>query len=183
MAVVNCSRVPGKVHMKYNYVGYGTCTGANIAFAGPLDCQYGCVGFGECAGACQFEAITMVNNFPVIDPEKCVACGACVKTCPKRIIELLPQNIRVYIPCSTKDKAKAVMAVCKAGCIHDKACIRKCPAKAISEENGIVTIDHKKCIEFGPECEEACIAACKKTHILQPFSVTESYKKLAQEAA
>jgi electron transport complex protein RnfB len=185
VAVVHCSRVPGKVHTKYNYVGYGTCSGANIAFSGPLDCQYGCVGFGECQGACNFEAITMVNNFPVIDPEKCVACGACVKTCPKRIIKLLPANARVFKPCSTKDAAKVTKAICKTGCITDKGCVRKCPAKAIVVERGVVTIDQKKCIEYGPSCEEVCISACKKIKIgiIQPFSVTESYKQLAQEAA
>jgi len=183
VAVVHCSRVPGDVHKKYNYVGYGTCSGANLAFCGPLECQYGCVGFGECAKACNFGAITMVNNFPVIDPAKCVGCGVCAKTCPKGIIHLLPKNARVFIPCSTRDAAKVTMKICKSGCIHDKACIRKCPAKAISEVKGVVTIDHKKCIEYGPECEEVCISACKKVHVLQRFSVTESYKKLAQKAA
>jgi len=183
VAVVHCSRIPGDVHKKYNYVGYGTCSGAELAFAGPVACQYGCVGFGECVGACNFDAITMVNDFPVIDPEKCVACGACVRTCPKEIIHLVPKNARVYIPCSTKDAAKVTMKICKSGCIPDKACIRKCPANAISEVDGVVTIDQKQCIEYGPSCEEVCISACKKIHILQPFSVTESYKMLAQKAA
>jgi electron transport complex protein RnfB len=183
VAVVHCSRIQGGVHRKYNYVGYGTCSGAELAFAGPVACQYGCVGFGECVGACNFDAITIVDDFPVINPEKCVACGACVRACPKKIIHLLPKNARVYIPCSTKDAAKVTMKICKTGCIHDKACIRKCPANAISEVDGIVTIDQKQCMEYGPSCEEVCIAACKKVHILQPFSVTESYKKLAQKAA
>ncbi len=185
VAVVHCSKVPGNVHDKYHYVGYGSCTGATLAFSGPLDCQYGCLGFGECVGACQFEAITMVNNFPVIDPEKCVACGICVKTCPKGIIKLIPQNARVFKPCSTKDTAKIVKAICKSGCITDKGCVRKCPAKAITVEDGVVTIDHKTCVEYGPSCEEACISACKKVKvgIIQPFSITESYNKLAQKAA
>jgi len=183
VAVVHCSRVPGDVHKKYSYVGYGTCTGADLAFSGPMECQYGCVGFGECANACQFGAITMVNNFPVIDPEKCVACGACVKTCPKRIIKLIPKNARVFIPCSTKDSAKVTMAICQAGCIHDKACIRKCPAEAISEVDGIVTVDQKKCIAYGPSCEEVCISACKKVNLVQSFTITETYKKLAQKKA
>jgi Na+-translocating ferredoxin:NAD+ oxidoreductase subunit B len=183
VAVVHCSRVQGNVGKKYNYVGYGTCSGANIAFAGPIACQYGCVGFGECKAACNFGAIEMVNDFPVIDPDKCVSCGACVKACPKRIIHLVPKSARVYIPCSTKDTAKETMAICKSGCIHDKACIRKCPAKAISEVNGVVTIDQKKCLDYGPSCEEVCISACSKVHILQPFSIAESHKKLAHEAA
>lgn len=171
VAVVHCSRVQGKVHVKYNYIGYGTCSGAALAFAGPLDCQYGCVGFGECAEVCPFNAITMVNNFPVVDPDECVACGSCVKACAKGIIQLLPKNARVFAPCSTKDSAKVTQAICKVGCIRDKACIKKCPAEAISEVNGVVTIDQKKCLEYGPDCEEKCIAACKKVHILQPFNL------------
>ena len=113
----------------------------------------------------------MVNNFPVVDPEECVACGTCVKACTKGIIELVPKDARVVIRCSTKDSAKATMAICKVGCIHDKACIRKCPAKAISEVDNVNVIDQKKCMEYGPDCKEVCIAACKKVHILQPFDL------------
>ena len=182
VAVVHCSKIQGNVHAKYNYIGYGTCSAANIAFAGPLDCQYGCLGFGECAEACPFEAITMIENFPVIDPDACVACGACVNTCPKDIIKLIPKGARVYIPCSTKDSPKVTMSVCKSGCIHDKACIRKCPADAISEIDGVVTVDHKKCMEYGPECEEVCISACKKIHILQRFELDQE-KRLKEAAA
>jgi electron transport complex protein RnfB len=183
VAVVRCSRVQGKVHLKYNYIGYGTCTGANLAFSGPLDCQYGCVGFGECAEACPFDAITMVNGFPLVDPDECVACGTCVKACAKGLIELVPKDARVVIRCSTKDSAKVTMAICKVGCIHDKACIRKCPAKAISEVDNVNVIDQKKCMEYGPECKEVCIAACKKVHILQPLNLEETYRQLKQAAA
>ncbi len=183
VAVVRCSRVQGDVHKKYNYIGYGTCSGAHLAFAGPSDCQYGCVGFGECATACPFGAITMVNDFPVVDPDVCVACGSCVGACPKGLIKLVPKANRVIIRCSTADSAKVTRAICKAGCIHDKACIRKCPAEAISEVNGVVTIDQEKCMAFGPECKEVCIEACKKVHCLQPLSIEETYRQLKQAAA
>jgi len=180
VAVVHCSKIQGDVHKKYSYVGYGTCSGANLAFAGPLECQYGCVGFGECAAACRFNALHMVNDFPEVDPDACVACGACVKACPKDLIKILPKSTRVYIPCSTRDSAKVTMELCKAGCIHDKACVRKCPAEAISEVNGMVTVDQKKCIAYGPACEEVCLSACKKVHILQPFTL---YKDMGQKEA
>ena len=173
VAAVLCSRVQGKVHKKYNYIGYETCSGANLAFAGPSDCQYGCVGFGECARVCPFDAIAMVENFPVIDEDLCVGCGACVRTCPKGIIKLVPRNARVIVRCSTRDSAKVTQALCKVGCIHDKACIRKCPARAISEVEGVVTIDQEKCLEYGPDCQQICIAACKKVHILQPFVTSQ----------
>jgi electron transport complex protein RnfB len=105
-----------------------------------------------------------------------------VKACPKRIIKLVPKANRVIIRCSTADGAKATKAICKVGCIHDKVCIKKCPADAISEVRGVVTIDQEKCMEYGPACEEACIKACKKVHCLQPLSIEETYKQLKQAA-
>lgn len=167
--VVLCSRVQGNVHEKYDYIGYGSCSGANLALGGPSDCQYGCVGFGECAQACPVDAITMVDNFPVIDEETCIKCGLCAKACPKGIIRMVPKNARVLIRCSTKDPGKVTQAVCDVGCIHCKACIKKCPAKAISVIDGKVTIDTEKCLAYGPSCNQVCIEACDKRHILQPF--------------
>ena len=111
--------------------------------------------------ACPFDAITMVDNFPQIDPDTCVGCGACVRTCPKHLISLQPKNIRVIRSCSTKDTAKEVKAICAVGCIHCRLCIKKCPAGAISMVDELIVIDHAKCIQYGPDCEEACIKACK----------------------
>jgi len=178
VAAVRCSRVQGKVHVKYSYIGYGTCSAANLAFSGPMECQYGCVGFGECAESCPFDAITMVDNFPVIDENTCMGCGTCVSVCPKGILTLVPRNARVIIRCSTKDSAKETRAVCEVGCIHCKACVRKCPAEAISEVHGVITIDQKKCLEYGPECNEVCIDACKRG-ILQPFHPRAEKEKVA----
>lgn len=48
------------------------------------------LGLGSCKKACAFGAIEIVDGVAVIDKDKCVACGKCVSTCPKHIIELLP---------------------------------------------------------------------------------------------
>lgn len=183
VAAVHCSRVQGHVHKKYNYIGYGACSGADLAFAGPMECQYGCVGFGECAKACPFDAITMVDNFPVITKDLCVGCGICVKTCPKGIISLVPRNARVLIRCSTKDSRKVTRTICENGCIHCGACIRECPANAISEVDGVVTIDQNKCMEYGPACKEICIEACDIIHVVQPFHLEERMEKAKEAVA
>ena len=162
VAAVRCSRQEGNVRQKYDYIGYGSCTGASLAFGGPQGCQYACVGFGECAEACPFDAITMDDNFPAVDPETCVGCGTCVRTCPKKLMELIPLKARVWVPCSTQDPGKKVKAVCEAGCIACKMCVKVCPAKAVSLENNIVQIDYEKCIEYGPECGEVCVEKCPR---------------------
>jgi electron transport complex protein RnfB len=104
----------------------------------------------------------MVENFPVISPDKCVSCGVCVKTCPKAIIELQTLKARVWVPCSTKALGKDVKAVCEVGCIGCKLCVKVCPANAVAYENNLIKIDHKACIAYGPSCEEICVSKCPR---------------------
>lgn len=51
-------------------------------------CSVGCIGCTLCAKQCQYGAIEMVNNIPVIDYTKCTGCGECEKKCPKKIIHI-----------------------------------------------------------------------------------------------
>ncbi|BDD89393.1 RnfABCDGE type electron transport complex subunit B [Desulfofustis limnaeus] len=162
MAVVRCSRNEGKVSLKHHYLGFDSCTAANLAFGGPSACQYACIGLGECAAACPFDAIEMVDGFPEINPDKCVSCGVCVKTCPKRIIEIQTMKARVWVPCSSRDTGKAVTSVCEVGCIGCKMCVKVCPAQAVTYENNLIRIDHKACIAYGPSCEEVCVSKCPR---------------------
>jgi len=169
IAAVRCSRIEGNVPKKLHYIGYESCSGAKLAAGGPYACQYACIGLGECAESCPFDAISMVNGFPVVDPHLCVGCGTCVRTCPKGIIELIPTQARVWVPCSSKDPGKVVKQVCEVGCISCKMCVKSCPAKAFSMEDGRIKIDHKACMAYGPECETICIEKCPRK-IIRPFT-------------
>lgn len=162
IALVRCSREEGRVSHKHEYIGFSSCTAANLGFGGPSNCTFACIGLGECAEVCPFDAIDMVDNFPIVDPNKCVSCGVCVRTCPKKIIELQTLKARVYVPCSSKDLGKDVKAVCEVGCIGCKICVKVCPADAVRYENNNIHIDHSKCIEYGPSCEEVCVAKCPR---------------------
>ncbi|PIE73538.1 MAG: ferredoxin [Deltaproteobacteria bacterium] len=179
VAVLRCSRNEGEVKTKHHYVGVTSCAAANITFGGPYSCQYACIGLGDCAAVCPFDAIEMVDNAPVINPDKCVSCGKCVKACPKGILELQSLKARVWVPCSSKDVAKKVKSVCGVGCIGCKMCVRACPADAVTYEDGMIKIDHKACIEYGPSCEEACMKKCPR----DIFRAYHGKEILAREAA
>jgi len=182
VAAVRCSRTEGQVGRKHHYVGYESCAAAALAFGGPWNCRYACVGLGDCARACPFDAISMTDHFPVVDPHLCVGCGTCVKTCPKGIIELIPKKARVWVPCSTRDPGKAVKQVCQAGCISCKMCVKACPAEAVSIEDNKVRIDHKKCLAYGPECGEVCVEKCPRD-IFRYYQEREKIEQKAQATA
>jgi electron transport complex protein RnfB len=46
--------------------------------------------------------------------------------------------------------------------------VKACPAKAVSYEDGLVKIDHKACIAYGPSCETACVSKCPR-EIFRPY--------------
>ena len=68
---------------KGRYHGVESCAAAAAVTGGGKACTWGCLGFADCAVACDFDAIVMsANGLPVVDPEKCTACGDCVDACP-----------------------------------------------------------------------------------------------------
>jgi len=70
-------------------------------------------------------------------------------------------NPRMTVYCSTKDKLKAVMDVCKVGCIHCSKCVKACPAGAIHITNERVQIDQLTCLSC-TDCGMACVHACPR---------------------
>lgn len=50
-------------------------------------CSTGCIGCGVCSKLCTSSAITMENNLPVIDHDKCNLCMTCVGKCPTKVLK------------------------------------------------------------------------------------------------
>ena len=49
-------------------------------------CKVGCLGCTLCSKKCPEGAITMEENLPVIDYEKCTNCGTCAESCRFKVI-------------------------------------------------------------------------------------------------
>lgn len=156
VAFVKCSGTCEKSSDRFNYIGTPDCSQAALSTGGgQKSCAYGCLGFGSCVNVCEFDAIHIKNGIAVVDKEKCVACGKCIKACPKKLIELVPYENKHFVACNSNDFGKDVKAVCQAGCIGCKMCTRVCEDHAIEVENNIAQINYDKCTNCG-KCKEKC---------------------------
>ena len=156
VAFVKCGGTCDKAQNKYEYDGIDNCIMASqLAGASSKACAYGCMGLGSCVKVCKFDAIKIENGVAVVNPDLCVACGKCISTCPKKIIDLVPKKKKVKVQCSSKDMGKAVMSVCSAGCIGCKICEKTCKFDAIHVIDNIAVIDYDKCKNCGM-CANKC---------------------------
>ena len=161
-AVVRCAGTCDVAKNKYEYTGARDCSYAGfVPGGGPKSCGNGWLGFGNCVKACKFDAIHIENGIAVVDGEACKACGACVKACPRNLIDLIPYEQKITVKCRSTEKGKAVMAACEIGCIGCKKCEKTCPNGAITVDNFCAHIDYSKCTNCGA-CKEVC-----PRHIIQ----------------
>ena len=150
IAVVRCNGSCANRPRTNKFDGAKNCKIATQLYAGETNCSYGCLGFGDCAAACQFDAIKINHEtgIPEVDEEKCTACGACVKACPKKVIELRNKGVkgrRVFVSCVNKDKGGVARKACSAACIGCGKCQKVCPFGAIKVENNLAYIDFELC--------------------------------------
>ncbi|MDX9929155.1 MAG: Fe-S cluster domain-containing protein [Bacteroidales bacterium] len=160
VAVVRCNGTPEHRPKTSVYNGVQTCAIAHATFGGETDCSYGCLGFGDCVAACQFDAMYMdpATELPVIIDDKCVACGACVRACPKSIIELrkkAKKNRKIFVSCVNCDKGGPARKACKVACIGCSKCFQVCEYGAITMNNNLAFIDSMKCVL----CRK-CVVVC-----------------------
>jgi Na+-translocating ferredoxin:NAD+ oxidoreductase RNF subunit RnfB len=141
---------------EFDYVGIKTCGAASFALKGYKFCKAGCLGFGDCVLSCKFDAIAIgPDKLPIVNAEKCVACGACVTACPKKLIELHDIKHYVFNLCKNHDKGAVVRKICPKGCIGCGLCVKECPFQAIELINDLAVIDYAKCKQCG-KCVKVC---------------------------
>ncbi len=167
VAVVRCSGSPQHRPRTNHYDGAKSCTIAHSLYIGESGCPHGCLGYGECVDACDFDAIYMnpETGLPEVIDDKCTACGACVKACPRNIIELRkknPKDRKIFVSCINEEKGAVARKNCAVACIGCGKCVKVCPYDAITMEKNLAYIDPVKC----RLCRK-CVVECPTNAILE----------------
>jgi Na+-translocating ferredoxin:NAD+ oxidoreductase RNF subunit RnfB len=167
VAVLLCQGTPEFRPRTSQYDGASDCRISHNLYSGETDCSYGCLGKGDCERACKFDALHMdpVSGLPVIIDDKCVSCGACVKACPRNLIELrkkAKKDRKIYVACSNCDKGGPARKACRVACIACTKCFKVCEFNAITIENNLAYIDASKCTF----CRK-CVVECPTNSIIE----------------
>ena len=160
VAVLRCNGSFAHAPKKVVYDGALNCQFANALYTGESGCPNGCLGLGDCVDSCAFDAmyIDEATGLPVIIEDKCTSCGACVKACPRHIIELRkkgPKSKRIFVCCVNTEKGAVARKNCEVACIGCGKCVKVCNFEAITMENNLAYINFEKCT-LCRKCVEEC---------------------------
>ena len=142
VARLRCAGGSDVAGQRAEYRGLQSCAAASAVSGGGKGCTWGCLGFGDCAHVCDFDAIAM-NAFgiPVVDPDRCTACGDCVEACPKDLFTLTPVTHHLLVQCRNLVAGDDVLEQCRVACTACGRCVQDSAPGLISVASGVAVID------------------------------------------
>jgi Fe-S-cluster-containing hydrogenase component 2 len=100
---------------------------------------------GDCEDVCGFDAIRMnQHGLPVVDEDKCTACGDCVDVCPKDLFSIHPVSHRLWIACRNQAFGDREEAECEVICTACGRCAQDSPEGLIDITDNLAQIDYQK---------------------------------------
>jgi Na+-translocating ferredoxin:NAD+ oxidoreductase RNF subunit RnfB len=139
------------------YRGLPTCAAAAAVAGGGKGCAWGCLGLADCARACDFDAIHMSETgLPVVDVDKCTACGDCVTACPKSLFELRPLDAKLLVQCRNLIAGDDALAQCRVACTACGKCVQDAAEGLISVSSGVAVINYDEIVRAEPRAVERC---------------------------
>jgi Na+-translocating ferredoxin:NAD+ oxidoreductase subunit B len=130
---------------KASYIGITSCAAAVSVGGGGKGCAWGCVGYGDCSVSCTFDAIVMnERGLPVVDIDKCTACGDCVDACPLDLFTIMPLDQQLIVQCRNLLSGDAATSVCAVACNACGKCVQDAEPGLIEIRRGLAVIDYSR---------------------------------------
>ncbi|MCB0281883.1 MAG: RnfABCDGE type electron transport complex subunit B [Calditrichae bacterium] len=145
VARLACAGGTNVARNRARYQGLQTCQAASLVSGGGKGCFWGCLGLGDCEVSCDFDAITM-NPFslPVVNEDKCTACGDCVEACPKDLFSLQAASHRLWVACKNLDAGDEILEECQVACTACARCAMDAPGNLITMKNNLPVVDYSQ---------------------------------------
>ena len=138
----------GGTHVAYTratYAGLPSCRAAALVSGGGKGCSWGCLGLADCEAVCEFDAIAMDRHgLPVVDEEKCTACGDCVDVCPKHLFSIHPVSHRLWVACANREFGDEAELQCEVACTACERCAKDSPEGLIAIRENLAAVDYAK---------------------------------------
>ena len=139
------------------YRGLPTCAAAAAVAGGGKGCSWGCLGLADCERVCDFDAIHMSDTgLPVVDIEKCTACGDCVDACPKSLFELRPVDAPLLVQCKNLIGGDDALAQCQVACTACRKCVQDAVEGLISVASGVAVVNYDMIAQAEARVVERC---------------------------
>ena len=95
-------------------------------------------------------------GLPVVIPEKCTACGDCVKACPKDLFVVMPKEWKLLVQCKSLLEGEAAEQLCRVACNGCGKCAQDAAPGVIEMKNGLAVVDYAKNDRADPEATRRC---------------------------
>ncbi len=157
VARLHCAGGLGRALQVAAYEGYESCRAAHQVGGGGRECSWGGLGRADCREACDFDAIAMnALALPVVDVEKCTACGDCVDACPRDLFRIEPLGHNLIVQCSAPLAADEARRICKVVCDACGRCAQDAAGGLIHMENNLPVVDYSAGGPAAPEATWRC---------------------------
>ena len=83
-------------------------------------------------------------SLPVVDVEKCTACGDCVVACPKDLFSLQPVSHRLWVNCKNLEAGDEILEECQVGCTACGKCAMDAPGNLITMIKNLPVVNYSE---------------------------------------